>query len=326
MHPRLVVVAGIAGVLIVGAAAYWWLAREGDHAASSTSALQQGGTFELRGGGQPAGARVEGREAGSVGEQRPGEGALAASRSGGAQGVAALKPRGSGVGEAVGGEREGGQVEITALSGETAEKVQSLKPTHGVAGQAQIVAAGEPGSEPPPEVAFESGRDKRYVTETQVPLEGVGKIAGDAGSMAFWLKPDWQSNDQNDAVFVQIGEGNQAIRVAKNVNFLRFEFFDADGRERGVGVPIDEWKPGEWHQVTATWVQGRLQLFVDGKPVSQNTFDVAPNLGEEPRAFVGSKLPSGTPAAGEMTDVRILNRPLQPAEIEQLARSDQKPQ
>jgi hypothetical protein len=76
--------------------------------------------------------------------------------------------------------------------------------------------------------------------------------------------------------------------------------------------------------VTGVWVGGRLQLYVDGKLVSQNQLDSAPNFGEQPKVLVGSNLPS--PAPGEMTDVRILNRVLQASEIEELARAANRPQ
>ncbi|GIW44649.1 MAG: hypothetical protein KatS3mg077_1931 [Candidatus Binatia bacterium] len=317
-------------VLVVGLA--WVLLRPPGSPREAEPATGASGGLAARGGEGVGGAPLAARGSGGASAAVPGSagrvgesGGSGTTGSGGAAGLRALKPRGGMVGEAVGSAGEGANVEVHAVA-PPEDKLASLKPQRGAGPeQVAVVAQGGAEGELPPEVVFEGGQDKRFGTETQVQLENIGKIAGDAGTMAFWLKPDWQPSDQNDAVFVQVGEGQQAIRVAKNVNYLRFEFFDPEGRERGVGVPLDEWKPGEWHQVSATWVQGRLQLFVDGKPVSQNTFDVAPTLGEDPKAYVGSKLPSGTPAAGEMTDVRILNRPLQPSEIEALARSENRP-
>ncbi|GBD26530.1 hypothetical protein HRbin30_01862 [bacterium HR30] len=314
----------VAGGLVVGS--YWYFSSSGPkgqdgegatgtqkrlwaRSEASRKAMEPGAAGVARGGAVERGPAGEGTEHGRAA----------------AGGVAAVKPRGGVVGEGAGSEAEAPRVDVENVPA-ASDKLAALKPQRGAAEQGQVVAQMPAEGEPPPEVVFEGGKEKRFVTETQVQLENAGKIAGDAGSMAFWLKPDWEPTDQNDAVFVQIGEGQQAIRVAKNVNFLRFEYFDADGRERGVGVPIDDWKPGEWHQVSATWVQGRLQLFVDGKAVSQNSFETAPVLGEDPKAYVGSKLPSGTPAAGEMADVRILNRPLQPNEIQDLARKENRPE
>lgn len=314
----------IAGSLGIGA--YWYFSspsagwrelKEPDREQAAT-----GG-----GGSQSALVGQTGRGATGVGVAAgPGAGEATTKGSGAAAALGALKPRAGAVGEPVGSEAEGAGVQVEGVAPAN-DKLAALKPQRGTVEQSTTMGASAPGeAEVPPEVVFEGGKDKRFVTETQVQLEEAGKIAGDAGTMAFWLKPDWEPSDQNDAVFVQLGEGQQAIRVAKNVNFLRFEFFDAEGRERGVGVPLDDWKPGEWHQVSATWVQGRLALFVDGKPVSQNSFDVVPVLGDEPKAYVGSKLPSGSPAPGEMADVRILNRPLQPNEIQELAQQQNRPQ
>jgi hypothetical protein len=215
-------------------------------------------------------------------------------------------------------------VEVNVPAEEGRERVAQLKPQRPV--QQEVVetstAQQEANLEPPPEIVFEGGNERKFVTESQVELTDAGRISGEAGSVALWVKPDWQPDDQNDATFVQLGE--KGIRVTKNVNFLRFEFVDDQGIERGAGVPLDAWQPGEWHHVTGVWVGGRLQLYVDGKLVSQNQFDSAPNFGEQPKVLVGSNLPS--PAPGEMTDVRILNRVLQASEIEELARAANRPQ
>ncbi|MCX8071880.1 MAG: LamG domain-containing protein [Candidatus Binatia bacterium] len=328
MNRNLVVGLVVAGIVVVGGTLYLVQSRRGERNGEEGRKAAAGvlASREERGGSSGAAAAAGARGAATGHATGTSSGESGTAGAGAAVGLAGLKPRGGSFGEAVGSAAEAPAGEVEAVAPPAADKLATLKPQRGSAEQTTTVVGQMPAEgEPPPEVVFEGGKDQRFVTETQVQLENAGKIAGDAGTMAFWLKPDWEPSDQNDAVFVQIGEGQQAIRVAKNVNFLRFEYFDSNGRELGVGVPIDEWKPGEWHQVSATWVQGRLQLFVDGKPVSQNTFDIPPSLGEEPKAYVGSKLPSGTPAAGEMVDVRILNRPLQPNEIQDLARAENRP-
>ncbi len=235
----------------------------------------------------------------------------------------ALRPR---VREGVGGHLgEESEFEVGSPSEAKDQKVAQLKPDPNVQRQAlevssEISAQGEV----PPEVVFEGGKDRRFFTETQVELTDVGRISGEAGTVALWVKPDWQADDQNDAVFVQLGE--RGVRVTKNVNFLRFEFIDDQGIERGAGAPLDDWKPGEWHQVTGVWSQGQLRLYVNGKLVSQAAHEFAPNFGEEPKVYIGSKLPSGVPAAAEMADIRILNRVLQPDEIGELAQTANRPE
>lgn len=216
----------------------------------------------------------------------------------------------------------GGTLEVDISRPVKSEGAESLKPQRKDAVQSEaVVEEGLPG--PPPEVVFESEKDQHFVTETQVELKDAGKIGGEAGSVALWIKPDWQPDDQNDAMFVQLGE--RGIRFTKNVNFLRFEFIDDDGLERGAGVPIDSWKPGEWHHIAGAWVQGRLHLYVDGHLVSQNQFESAPTFEDEARVYIGSNLPSGSAAPGEMTGIRILNRPLAPEEVKQLADAAQRP-
>lgn len=288
---------------------------------------------DLRGGGAAA---VAGSAAGGA-KTAGGAAAGAGTGSGGAgagdnasSGAAAIRDRlaqARKVGATTGtGLPADGSIEVAeAMPGD--DKARGVRPErpvqNGGTGSNTTLAAPEEIKEPAPEVAFDSGTDKKFVTETQVELPDVGKISGEAGTMAFWVKPDWQPGDQNDTMFLQMGDSG--LHITKNVNFLRFEYFDNQGQEQGLGVNIGEWKPGEWHQVTGTWVGGQYQLFVDGKMVSQNLFKNPPDFQDETKVYAGSNFPTGSPAPGEMSQIKVLNRGMTAAEIAALYQSNERP-
>lgn len=179
-----------------------------------------------------------------------------------------------------------------------------------------------PPPEPAPEVAFDGGPDKTFSTDWQVEVPDAGAIAGDAGTVSFWLKPGWEENNQNDATFVQLGDSG--MHIAKNVNYLRFEYFDSEGNENGLGTNIGDWKTNEWRQVTASWAGGNLSLYVDGQLISQNRFNLPPTFANETKLYVGS--PAGAPVApGDITYLKVTNSLITPADIAKQYQSGPRP-
>jgi hypothetical protein len=165
----------------------------------------------------------------------------------------------------------------------------------------------------PTDIAFDSG-DAQYQTDARVEVPDVGKVAGTAGTLSFWLQPGWQEGNQDDATLMELGDGR--LQVIKNVGFLRFEFLDDGGNKGGVGAPIGDWKAGEWHQVTTTWDGRQYALYVDGQLVSQTLHEGRVDLPRDAKLYIGSNFPEGRPVApGTIGSVGLHNRPLGPAEV-----------
>jgi hypothetical protein len=176
--------------------------------------------------------------------------------------------------------------------------------------------------EPAPEVAYDGGADHVFSTTSQVQVPDAANITGEAGTVSFWLKPEWGPNSQDDATFVQLGDSS--LQVVKNVNFLRFEYLDSNGTENGLGTNIGDWQQEQWRQVTASWNSGNLSLYVDGQLISQNRYQNPPIFGQETKLLVGSDF-SGPVAPGQVSNLTVLNRDSSPTEVSQQFQSGGRP-
>jgi hypothetical protein len=193
--------------------------------------------------------------------------------------------------------------------------------------QASLTTAAEspdnaPAPEPAPEVAYDGGADHVFSTTSQVQVPDAANITGEAGTVSFWLKPEWGPTSQDDATFVQLGDSS--MQVVKNVNFLRFEYLDSNGTENGLGTNIGDWQSDQWRQVTATWTGGNLSLYVDGQLISQNRYPNPPTFGEETKLLVGSDF-SGPVAPGQVSNLTVLNRDSSGTEVSQQFQSGARP-
>lgn len=190
---------------------------------------------------------------------------------------------------------------------------------NGPSGTGAVLPGANPGERaaappPPPEasgIVFDSG-DASYPTDGQVAvanLKGVG-----AGTVSFWLQPQWSEGNQDDAAFIELGD---SLRIMKNVSFMRFEALSDGVVTSGVGAPITDWKDGEWHQVTATWQGDQMTLYFDGNLVSRAQRVAPITFMDDAQMFVGSSYPEGRPVApGVMGQIGLENHPLTPSEVQ----------
>jgi hypothetical protein len=327
--------AWIGAVALGGLAALVWIGRGhlGGGSEESTDGTRSGGGAEASrrlatgaGGANRAGNAANGGAAGAPAAGSAGSDGPTNPRAG----VAAVRgaPRGDGASvesEAVDRAAVGsiGATRLDVRPSTTKREVPDMPKQvgHGID---SIEAQNEaPPPEPAPEIAYDGGPDHVFTTDWQVEVPDAGRISGDAGTVSFWLKPQWQGTNQDDATFVQLGDSG--MQVVKNVNYLRFEYIDATGKENGLGLNIGDWRPGDWHQVTTTWANGNLALYVDGQQVSQERYPNPPTFGSETKLYVGSNFP-GTPVAqGDISYLRVLNRDSPASEVGDQFRSGPRP-
>jgi hypothetical protein len=169
-----------------------------------------------------------------------------------------------------------------------------------------------------PRALFTSAPEVRYATATPSEIPVDGDFSSQGGSVSLWLDPAWGAGNQDDATLVGIADG--LLRLVKNVTFLRLEATDANGHVDGVGAPIGDWQPGEWHYLTIVWdTSGWLALYIDGNLASQKYVGIQMNLPAGSTMVVGSQFPPGRPvAAGTVAGVDVSARPLSPYRVAQI--------
>jgi concanavalin A-like lectin/glucanase superfamily protein len=166
-------------------------------------------------------------------------------------------------------------------------------------------------------VSFDS-EGMKFAADSQFVVPNAGNIKGDAGTISFWINPEWDPTDGTDASLVQLREPNRfenQLQIAKNGQFLRFIFADNTGIESGAGYQMN-WQPGENHMVTATWGEALTTLYVDGQKVGQQPYSGQLEVNPNTPLYIGSDYPGFQPGArGTMSQFQVYNRPLAPQEV-----------
>ncbi|MGH7788854.1 MAG: LamG-like jellyroll fold domain-containing protein, partial [Candidatus Binatia bacterium] len=286
---------------------------------------------DSRRGGAPGGG---GREAGRLrpgARVAPGEGTSADVRGGTVRGSGIVIP-GSGRGEGGGGSAAvAGGGEVGGL-GPRVEKKKDLVEFLGSRPQTETDLANavdENGDDvalkvaKPEDVAEQGGRDEE-VTEAdegegikitdrgRMEFPDAGNADGEAGTIAFQVKPEWAGSDQTDNALLQIRQEHQwnnRIELVKNGEFLRFILTDDTGREADISVRITDWQAGDLHDVKASWGDGRTSLFIDGQLAGSNEYTGSVRFSDGTPMYVGADWRGSNYAGlnGTMYDFTVSN-------------------
>jgi hypothetical protein len=126
------------------------------------------------------------------------------------------------------------------------------------------------------------------------------------------VQPGWEPGDEDDATFVQLGD---QLRLAKSEDVLRLETAGTDDAA-DVDVSIADWNPGDWHQVTASWSEDGISLYLDGELVGRRLGRGLMHLPRDSELFVGSDRSRRTRVArGLIGRIDLRNRPLNDREV-----------
>lgn len=156
--------------------------------------------------------------------------------------------------------------------------------------------------------------DRKYFYKYQADKN----INQQQGSISFWIKPeDWDGKDIiPHRMFVCVRDDKeQGLSIYKMMGKpLLALYSDADGDSASVNHPIGDWKKGDWHFVVATWADGRMSLYVDGRiagPVQRKPFSRP--MTQLTIGYCGWKEEKG---GSLIQDVKIFTSPLTPDDVE----------
>jgi hypothetical protein len=98
----------------------------------------------------------------------------------------------------------------------------------------------------------------------RLTLTTADNLSLEQGSIEFWLRPNWNGDDEQNYVFFEVGdEWPNRLRLMKDgANNLRFITWDGE-IEYGVATNVTHWQAGDWHHVAASWEGTEIALFVD---------------------------------------------------------------
>lgn len=290
-------------------------------------------------GARESGGRINdaGRDGLQAGGARPGGGGAerAGGGSGGAGGSSGRADKRQAADTVTGGTRQGGGLAGAGRPGEQRGGIADKRvlsnlpsrqldpsrshddmPLAGGPDEEQVVDKEDLEPEEVPEVVFDGG-DRDFDTASQVQISDAGQLAGEQGTIAFWVEPGWEPQNQDDATFIELGDS--ALQIEKDGETLRFQFVDGTGQQYGGTVDISAWQSGDYRHVVGTWTGNMLALYVDGAQVFYNGTPTYPALHGDTPIYVGSSLAGGAAAApATLSQLNVRNRSLSGDEIRQL--------
>ena len=103
-------------------------------------------------------------------------------------------------------------------------------------------------------------------------------IKSDQGIIEFWLKPNWDGDDNQIYVFFEIGDSwFNRFRIMKDgANNFRFMVWSSKN-EYDAACNVSSWVADEWHHIQANWGSDSISISLDGILCDTQTFVVMPN-------------------------------------------------
>jgi hypothetical protein len=169
--------------------------------------------------------------------------------------------------------------------------------------------------------SFVSATGRVFDLRSRAELTDAGELSGDAGTVSFWLEPQWAQDSRDGANFVQLGD--LGLEITKSGTYLRFQDSTTSDTDFGGGIDISQWQPGDWHHVTATWRGNALALYVDGQQVFLNHGLAQPNFNDRTKLYVGSDATAGPVANGQLHFLTVLNHDASNDEVQKMFEASQ---
>jgi hypothetical protein len=153
-------------------------------------------------------------------------------------------------------------------------------------------------------VVYDLDEGAYFPPDARFSYADSGTVQNNAGTISFWMKPNWTAEDPRTASLVQFRteDWSNRLQIFKNGVYLRYLFTDNTGTETNVGVDMRResnppWVPGEWHHIAVTWGDSLITMYADGDVTGQGTYFGALDVPTGTELYVGSDRPGGNPGA-----------------------------
>lgn len=144
-------------------------------------------------------------------------------------------------------------------------------------------ALGSPGVVCRPTAVFAKGQfgegiDLAEGRAVSIPAED-GNFPGPQGTIELWLMPRWAGADRESRVILNCSIGKQGYLKVNSLGEGRLGVavsgYDKKGQQvwRRSDGDARAWQPDTWHHLAVSWGQGRVQIFLDGKPGRREVTD-----------------------------------------------------
>lgn len=162
-----------------------------------------------------------------------------------------------------------------------------------------------------------------FPPEARFAYADAGNVKNNAGTIAFWIKPNWDGTDPRNASLVQYHteDWSNRINIFKNGIYLRYIFTDNTGNETNLGIDMSRegWVAGDWHHLAFSWGDSLLTLYSDGMQRAQGTYLGELDVPSGTALWVGSDAPGGNPGAdATLQDFVVEDRAMDPSEIQDM--------
>jgi hypothetical protein len=161
----------------------------------------------------------------------------------------------------------------------------------------------------------------RFPTGAALAYPDSGGINLEEGTITFWVRTEWDPRDPSVAIdgktLAELATGTWENRLGIHMGprFVSFLITTSDGVEHGTGSPI-AWAQGEWHNITTTWGQALMSLYIDADLKNQNTYDGTLQIPPETPLYVAStKTPRTDQGTVWMRNWQVFQRALAADEI-----------
>jgi len=160
-----------------------------------------------------------------------------------------------------------------------------------------------------------------------------GNFRQAAGTVAFWLRPQWAGGDARGKYLFCLYGGPDAKpewmhnrwSLVAGSGRLRLFVLGAKPRQRAeASASIQDWQPGQWHHVAATWSgfnsgrgDGQVRLYLDGRLAGEST-KVRMDIGQVAERLDVGRDSDGSPnyADADYDDFYIYGRALTQEQIQ----------